>query len=456
MLDYHSLGFVDNPFEASVGAPATSSWWARFLVHRATNRLWSEAERNSAAERPQSIWVSYPEEVPIYYVRASENEFLARTADEKTLDALAVNIPLKRMHVGRTRSALTELAELVAAVDFDLTLGRYAVEVFSAPDEHLPEFAELDGIDIGEVHRALEESPASTITDWATVHRAGPDASDVAERDAVHHVVVEQMMQESDPEETDLTAESDSEPDAEATVADSDVEEAAEEEAAASRLVEDRLIDYLVAHARAHLSPVVGRGIRAYFEHGADTLAQGLRVTKAPRKTLAAVVRLAGYQWRQVIMIYDSFDLWELIDEDQRPIIVGTFVEMRLSLGASGTLAFLVEEGKAVELEDQFAGARRVRWDMNGMDRLQTGEKFMDLALIQEALDAAAVDEEGSPIRADGPELAPLVEAAPDDIEAFVRMAGEAFRHAAGRGCSSVDDEAIQAGLARTSWELRS
>ena len=55
-----------------------------------------------------------------------------------------------------------------------------------------------------------------------------------------------------------------------------------------SRTTTRAVLDYLIEYTRAHLSPVIARGLRMYRERGLSALAEELKITKAPRKTLAA------------------------------------------------------------------------------------------------------------------------------------------------------------------------
>ena len=443
VLDYHALGFVDNPFEAETGAPQ-SQWWAKLVVHSAANRLWGEAERNAAAERSLPVWVAYPSDLSEYYVRAAENEFLARTGASSAFNALAVNTPMKRMRVGRVRGTLAEVAQMIAADRFKLTLGRYAAAVFAAPDTQLEAHEAIRGLDLEAVVGELNSEPAKTIGEWATIHRTGPQGASETEEEAVHSAVLRQAAQDPNPTESQESAEAaPAAPDA--AVEDEMIEE---EESHDGRLIEDRLIDYLVSYARARLSPVLARGFRAYFDYGVDALAQELRVTKAPRKTLAALVRLARYRWDTVVLMYDSFEMWELVDADQRSLIIATLSELRWALGDDGMIVILSADDETPEMAEQFAASRKVRWDMPGLRRMQENDRSIDLEFVQYLLDSASVSEAGASLRAEAPELAPLLSAAEDDIERFVSMAAAAFRDAVVRGVDSIDAAAIEAGVA--------
>ena len=66
-------------------------------------------------------------------------------------------------------------------------------------------------------------------------------------------------------------------------------------EASAQRADEDApVVDYLIEYTRAHLSPVIARALRMYKERGLSALAEEIKITKAPRKTLTAA---SSWQW---------------------------------------------------------------------------------------------------------------------------------------------------------------
>jgi hypothetical protein len=209
---------------------------------------------------------------------------------------------------------------------------------------------------------------------------------------------------------------------------------------------------YLLARVRADLSPVVARALGAYEAWGDGIVAQELKVTKAPRKTLGAIMRLMSHRWRRVVVLYDSFDAWPLIEPKTRTEILTALTELRWIIGETGVMGLLVVEGLTPEIEEQFAGADQVDWSMAEVAGLQQGDHALRVETVQRWLDAAAADGV-SPVAADGPELAPLIQASDDDILRFALMAEAAFRDAADRGAVSLDETAIAAGIASVSVE---
>ncbi len=59
-----------------------------------------------------------------------------------------------------------------------------------------------------------------------------------------------------------------------------------------------------------------------------------LTITKAPRKTLTALVRFARLRFRKIVLIYDGFDNWSATPADIRSQITGTLSELRWMLEA--------------------------------------------------------------------------------------------------------------------------
>jgi hypothetical protein len=146
-------------------------------------------------------------------------------------------------------------------------------------------------------------------------------------------------------------------------------------------------------------------------------------------------------------VIYDNFDAWPVLDQQTRRDVLASLLELRWIIGETGVMVIAVTKGGTPEIEEQFAGAEQVDWSMPELTPLYNGETTLDVERVQAWLDAAAL-EDGSPIRADGPELSALVAAAGDDIGAFSAMAEVAFGDAASRGVAVMDDVAIAAGLA--------
>lgn len=462
MQDYRTLGFVDNPF-LDLEGDNDSQWWARIIVQALTNRLASTLEADLAAERPRPVLVLASPDLPPYYVRAAENAYLARSALDEVTNVFAVNIPLKRMKEGRVRGTLTELVELVAADDFDLTLGRFLQAQLTEPDPEIPGFDDIAPEVFEHFISSLAVDPGEAVTTLFEDFRGG-DVDPTAEELAVAAASIRGSRQEADPDESDDTPEV-APGTGESSVADSyqqraDVAEAEalaqageegggeqEEALPAGPSDEQLLVDYLAHYLRVHLSPVLARGVRSYAHYGADALAQELKVTSAPKKTMKGLFSLMSYRWSNLVLIYDGFEIWGALDEETRGLVVTALTEMRWALGSSGAMVFILTKDAVPEVEEQFGVSAPVEWTALGIEPFQAGNTELDMSLVQSWLDAAALATEGSAVKADGPELAPLVEAAGGETKRFAEMAAVAFEDAARRGLATLDEQAVQVGL---------
>ena len=215
---------------------------------------------------------------------------------------------------------------------------------------------------------------------------------------------------------------------------------------------DDAVRDYLLAHLRGNLSPVIARAFEAYAKWGESIVAQELKVTKAPRKTLAAVLGLMRHRWRAIVVIYDRFDAWPLIEQKTRTEILTALTELRWIVGETGVMGVAVVKGRAPEIEEQFAGAEQVDWSMPELGDLYGGEFQFNAEYVDRWLDASALRGD-SPVHAASLELRPLLDACENDIQRFCLMAETAFRDAAERGAPSIDEAAIAAALASVSLE---
>jgi hypothetical protein len=443
---YESLGLVANPF-APTNQSSSDPYWLQLVVHDAVNRLHVAVLKAESAEKRRPVMVSMTSEVPGYYAVAAENAFLGRTGSDAAMNTLALNVGLDMMRLGRIRGTLAEVAELLAAVQFDQTLAAYCAAVLADPDRELPAFAPLGDLDLAPIAAAFAERPEETVAEYfgTPEYSRAPDA----EADMVmHEAYLRRSVLEPDPDEVDETVEDvlgettplpEPEPISETAL------EAPEEETEEYEPRAD-VVDYVIAHARAHLSPVIARGLGAYVNDGVGALAQELKVTKAPRKTVAAMIRLAKYRFASVVVIYDRFDPWKSLEDDVRTLVLGSLSELRWTIGEDGVMALLVEKGLAPEVEEQFAAADEVAWTMEGLIALQNGEMALDVALLQGWVDAASTVTPSS-VQVAAPELAPLVDAAENDILRFARLAAAAIDAAAARGLPALDEQAIAAGM---------
>lgn len=459
--DYWSLGFVDNPFTLPGHEMNDDEHWVRQLAQAATNRMLVATQRALEVEHATPIWISVGAELPVYYVRLAENNYLIRSSEHQHAGVLALNIPLETMRMGRSRGTLMELAELIAAVQFDETLAAYVARILDDPDKDLPEFAALTEIDVPALAQRFGTLPELAVAEHFGAVEATRKPDDESAL-VLQEAYLRTIGLEVDPEETPESEESDeftewgAEPidvpvhpsprdddqphDADAL--DDEAEQDEEPEPDPRRPV----ADYVIAYMKAHLSPVLARATHAYISDGYSSVAQELKVTKAPKKTVAALVAFAACRFRKILFIYDSFEPWILMDDTTKAKVVGAFVELRWAFGPQGVLALAVPEGLAPQLEEQFAAADRVDWTYSEIPVLSLPGAPYDEAMVQRWLDAGAVGGQ-STILAGGPELAPLVAACDNDILGFAVLAQRAFADAAKRGVDSIDEEATAAAL---------
>lgn len=436
---YSALGFVDDPFVAPA-AEVSDSEWVRVVGQAAANRLLSACHR--ARKRSVPVLVTMSEDIPEYYYRVAQNNLLARTAAEPELGIMALNIPLEMMRLGRIRGTLAELAELVVAVDMPLTLGAWYSRALEQIDSDLPESALVTSEEVAEARELFSSDPHAAVERYFSF-----DAQPMSDADmdvVVHEAYLRQVAQPVEVSTEDEGAEVVAfDPDGSGPVSASVplIEEPDEETDPDASMRE-----YLLAVAQGHLSPVLSRAFASLGRFGEALAAQELKITKAPRKTLAALLRFMSARWPSIVVIFDSFDAWPMLDQKVKVDVLASLTELRYIIGETGVMVVGVIDGVAPEISEQFAAAEQVDWMLPEIHALSRGDRTLDLAVVQSWLDAAAIDGMSS-LKADGPELAPIVDAANGDVMAFVTMARAALADAASRGVDALDGEAVAAGL---------
>jgi hypothetical protein len=432
--DYARLGLVANPFPP-VDPSGADPLWMRLVTRAAANRLLSATLR--ARLRSVPVLVTMVDEIPEYYYRVAQNDFLARAA-EPSLGIMALSIPLEMMKLGRIRATLAELAELVAAVDLPLTLAAWFDAQLHTPETGLPQYDLVTAEELAQAARAFADDPHGAIDRYLEV---SSEPVSIAELDAVvHEAYLRQVAQQVDP---DKAEESSDAPES----ADGRVSGVPDGAGAESGRDSDSLVrDYLFALARTRLSPVLSRALEGFGAYGESLTAQELKVTKAPRKTLAAVLRLMNARWDNITIIYDNFDAWPLLDQQTKMDVLASLTELRWIIAEAGVMVVAVFKGRTIELEEQFAAAEQVDWSMPELTPLYGGVTGFNAVWVQSWLDAASV-EGPSRFRADGPEFAPLVAASDNDLVTFSVMAEAAFRDAAERSVDHLDPEAVASGI---------
>lgn len=469
--DYTPLGFVANPFPP-IDESSSDPLWMRIAVKAAVNRLTSAVMRSSESEHRRPFVVRLSPDIPDYYPRAALNAFLSLSTADPSLSLMSLNIPLEMMRLGRIRGTLAEVSELVSAVQLPETVAAYLIETVRHSDEL--EAAALSDADTSrhegdpdavyeaELHARLRQAVADFAEDpYAAMDRyfgaaAGAQTgATLAEDDAMHEVYIRQTVLEVDPDaETEAAAGEGETNQVALTVGRPSTDEAPIDVAddAPDVVTDADVREELLAHVREDLSPVIARALGTYASWGEGMVAQELKVTKAPRKTLGAILRLMNYRWKRIAILYDRLDAWKLMERETQMEVLAALTELRWIIGEHGAMGVEVVQGEMVEIEEQFAAGEQVDWTLPELERLYGGDFSFDAALVQGWLDSAAIDGT-SALKADGPELGPVVEACENDVTRFAVMAEVAFRDAATRGVSTLDAAAIDAALASVNVE---
>lgn len=359
---YRDLGLIANPFRVEDHAQGDVALTRLAKhVHAASFLAVLDASAMDAQTRP--VWAYKSGLIPAGYHRAAVSESISVMSGVNKLGLLAVYVPFTMMRFGRVRSALSGLAERLSGPGFPYVLGATCLRALEELDDSLPEFAELELIDLSAFISALKEDlgvGAEAIFGPFLDVREGSAALMDVMRDSLKR----QESHEVDPEESDDEGETGEEDEPSTSPA----------EPTAAEVEQLALSNYILAWSKAHISPVVARGLRVYRQGGADSMAQEFKVTRAPRKTLGALARFATGYYHAVVIVYDQLDGWHAVPDDLRIKIVSTLSTLRWTLKGHGILAFAAPHGLVPELEEQFGAAASVEWEGTELLALQKGE----------------------------------------------------------------------------------
>jgi hypothetical protein len=440
--DYAALGYVANPFppvEETAGP-----LWRHLTTHAAANALLSAARRAADTVPSDVVVVTTDDNVPDDYPRAALNDFLRRSANDTHLGMMSLNIPLTMMRLGRIRGTLAAMAELVAAVDLEKTVAAYLVSTAADPDADLAHEAGVTEEEIADAIAGFACEPVGAVARVFGRREEVPEPSRDEESEALHRIYLRGTGLDPDPSVDQEGVEAVAEMvlpepatgEVEVLTGEGEVFDA-----------NTALRDYFLAYMRVNLSTLVARALASYRDYGSSVFAQELKITKAPRKTLGAALRFMQPRWPRVVVLYDGFEVWNILDETTKADIVDGMNELNGIIGRTGVMGLVLVDGQTPELAEAFAGGVPVDWKMGEIAALQQGAAAFDAALVRRWLDAAAFSGV-SRLRADGPQLAPLVDACADDVFHFACMAEAAVRDAAERGVSTLDPVGIAAGIA--------
>jgi hypothetical protein len=356
---YRALGLIGNPFENAVdGRAAVVSIVGRAAALRFTAALLDDDEG-----RP--IWLRTSPNTPDTYNVFAVAEILRALGDDAETDLLVGYVPLELFRLGRIRGTLGVIAERIASPSLGRTLAAYIAQVLNNIDASLPEASSLDDDRLAQALDALEADPEE-----ATAQLFGPcvlsreDAGRMSELLQVESF--RQNQEEPNPEEgldavetsEDLPAEHDG-------VREDGASEELLDSAAVDEAIEtDPVFEYVIAHTKAHLSPVIARALVAYKMHGTGIMGQELKITKAPRKTLAALCAFASHRYKHVVVFHDQFEAWASAESNIRVKIASAVTEVRWAIAPVGVVAIAMAPGTVPEIEEQFAAARIVDWTL--------------------------------------------------------------------------------------------
>lgn len=430
---FSGLGLIANPFVVPHDPeddPAVAS-----EIAAAGNVLLRELVRRASEEAPRPLLLVKGPRPAHFHLQAMASVESCLATDEG-LGILYSYVPLFAMRMGAVRSTLNVIAERLAFRDFEQTLATFVDSVLAEPDQSLSTYTALPegALDaFAERYAADARSAVRGVFGEETLE-LHPELAQVAD--------FRQVTLSTDSPETDVSAELDAsvgEAPGSAMVA-----------AAAEERFEDTekaLFEYFAEYAGAHLSPVVARALRMNRDRGLAALASELTVTKAPRKTLTAVLALAHGRFKSTALFYDGFDNWLDIPEEDRSAVMGVFTELRWKTSGLAFPVFMVAPGEAPEIEETFGGSGSVSWDFPGF----TGMTQEPGALVTDVVEgwlAAASRDDTAPLTMADPVLAALAERAGSAMKPFITMAHAAVESAAERGVSALDGQALDAGLA--------
>jgi hypothetical protein len=315
----------------------------------------------------------------------------------------------------------------------------YVEKVLADTDESLISYQVLGGERLAEFAETFRADPRATITSLfgePKIVERRPELSEVGDKRGANL--------EADVEDEDAV------PEIDATVEDAPGTETVLDEEAAARAAEDvdqAVVDYIVEYTKMHLSPVVSRALRVYRERGLAALTTEFTVTKAPRKTLAAVAKFASVRFDKIVLIYDGFDGWGQVPADTRQKIATSLSEIRWVLESDAVLVMMLEKGNVAELEELFAAGRQLPWDFSGLIPLGDAPDVIDAVIVNAWL-AAAVYPGADVLTLGDRVLSALVEASDGSLKQLATKAAAAVEDAAERGVATLDDAALAVGLA--------
>jgi len=433
---YAPLGLLGNPFFGSSGYEFTVEGCE---IISESNKLLRAIVASRDEEKPRPIWVVKSTAFPASFPLAAESRVEETISNDTELNILHAYVPLFAMKSGAVRSALHLLGERLTFHDFDLMIAAYVDKVLATPDTELASYGVMGPEALEEFANAFGADRREAITQafGSLEDERKEEFAEVADMRAMR---LSGDGAELNPEEGD---------EIDSTLGDAPgtgIIVAAESEGAEDSRPYAAVADYIIEYTREHLSAVIARALRVYVDRGLIAAGNEFDITKAPRKTFAAIVQFARCRYSQVVLMWDGFTNWGEIERELRSKIVGILSEMRWSVDGLAVPVFLVEAGAAPELEDSFASSTKLDWDFPGLLELGENPEAVTLSIVDRWLANAAIPGV-TPLTVADPGIAALVDAADGSMHRFIRLGQEAIEHAADRGAVSIDEAAVASAI---------
>jgi hypothetical protein len=433
---YAPLGLMGNPFSPAMSD--TELIASDLETVSEGNRLLRALLEAKSQERPKPICIVRPSFIPAYYSLSAVSAVERSLATDDNLNLLHAYVQLYMLRSGRIRATLGVVGERVAFRYFDKTLAAYVKRVLAEPDEQLIAYQVLGEEAYAAFVERFDADPAETVA-WlfgGQVVERRPELTQIGD--------VRTSALDPDVEEDDGTVEIDS------TVEDAPGTDVVLAEEADAREHSDdgqAVVDYIVEYTKTHLSPVIARALRVYRERGLTALATELKVTKAPRKTLSALVDFALTRFDKVVLIYDGFDTWATMPQEMKTAVAASLNELRWALDGKAIVVTILEKDAVPEIQEPFSSAGVMEWDFSALLEMEDGPNAYNPSHIDRWLARAAAPG-AEPISAADPVVASLADAAAGNLRRFAEMAFVAIEDAAERGVGALDEQARLAGLA--------
>lgn len=439
VADYRSLGLVGNPLRLPNVGSLPGGIGLDVTAH--ANRLVAAIIGSLESDRPKPVLVLKDPKIPSSYPLRTISMVEKVIGGDDSLNTLHAYVQLYMLRSGRIRATLRIVGERLAFRQFDETLAVYIEQVLREPDTSLTAYQVAGPDALGEFAERFSQSPLEV------VHAlfGAPEIERKPEFAEVGDVRTSDLEPDVD--------EDDDSPEIDETIGDAPGTGMAEVDQDDSVDESDLLlVDYLVEYAKAHYSPVIARALRVYRERGLAAMPTDIRVTKAPRKTLAAIAKFARLRFDRLVIFYDGFENWHTVPPEMRGQVAASLTEIRWLLAEDAVIIPVLERGEVNEIEEPFSGGTRVDWDFAGVRALERDTDRLDVEIVEGWLvDAAAPG--SNALTLSDPVLAALSDEAGGSLTAFATAGAAAIDDAALRGVKVLDDAALAAGRAARAVE---